>query len=141
MRVENAIDIAASAERVWELTIAVEEWPVISPTMTTVERLGDEPMGIGSAARVQQPAQPARTWTVTTFVPLQCFAWTTTSRGVAITASHVLEPTATGVRNILSVDVQGPLSWLVGPLVRRSITKAIDTENRGFKRAADHEVS
>ncbi|HRE03530.1 MAG TPA: SRPBCC family protein, partial [Ilumatobacteraceae bacterium] len=71
----NSIVIAAPAAVVWNLTIDVANWPSVTPTMTSVERLDDGPFGIGSKARVKQPMQRPTTWTVTEFDPERRFAW------------------------------------------------------------------
>ena len=60
MRIEDSIDIAAPVERVWELTMDVESWPQLTPTITSVKRLDHGPLAVGSAARIKQPAQAER---------------------------------------------------------------------------------
>lgn len=57
--------------------------------------------------------------------------------GATMTASHVLTATEEGTTNTLTVDIDGPLSSFVGALVRGPISKAIATENQGFKTAAE----
>ena len=75
MRIEHTIDIAAPAERVWALTVDVESWPELSPTMTAVERLDGGPLRVGSTARVKQPGQRAKVWTVTAVQPGRPVPW------------------------------------------------------------------
>ena len=140
MRIEHSIDIAAPVERVWELTLDVEAWPQHSSTITSVERLDDGPLAVGSTARVKQPAQPTRIWTVTALEPTRRFAWATRAMGTTMTGGHELAPTEGGMRNTLTVDIEGPLAPLVGLLIRRPIRKAISTENEGFKSAAESAV-
>lgn len=137
MHIENVIDIQAPAETVWGLTVAVEDWPEITPTMTSVERLDDGPLRLGSQARVKQPRQRAAVWTVQTFTPARGFSWATKIMTVTMTGSHEIEPTADGCRNRLGLDVTGPGAAFFGRLVKGPISKAIATENEGFKRAAE----
>lgn len=137
MRIEHTIDIAAPAERVWELTLDVERWPQLTPTITKVERLDDGPMAIGSQARIKQPAQGARVWTVNTLEPRRRFIWSTKVMGSRMTGGHQLTETADGTRNHLTVDIDGPLAPVLGLLLRRPILNAITKENEGFKRAAE----
>lgn len=137
MRFHSVIQIAAPVSRVWELTVDVEGWPATTPTLTSVKRVERGPIGVGSSAWVKQPGQRAKLWTVTTFEPLTMFAWSTRSWGLVVTGTHRIEATATGVKNTLTVDVDGPLSRVVGLAAGRSIRKAIRTENEGFKRAAE----
>lgn len=137
MRIENTINIEAPVERVWELTIDVESWPEHTPTMTSIERLDGFPLDVGSRVRIKQPAQRAKVWTVTTMEPGRRFAWTTRAMGTTMTGSHALRTDGQGTTQTLSVDIDGPLSRLVGAAVGRAVARAIAIENQGFKTAAE----
>jgi uncharacterized membrane protein len=137
MKIQNTIDIDTSPARVWELTLDVESWPDHTSTMTSIEKLDPAPLAVGSRVKIKQPAQRAKVWTVTALEPQRLFAWTAKMLGTTMTAAHHIDPTPTGVRQTLSVDITGALSWPVGMLVRGPIAKAIATENQGFKRAAE----
>ncbi|MGE3960094.1 MAG: SRPBCC family protein [Dehalococcoidia bacterium] len=141
MKIEHRIEIAAPVERVWELTLDVEAWPQLTPSITSVRRLDTGPMALGSQARIKQPAQSERTWTVTELQPLRRFAWATKVMGATMTGGHDLEAVPGGTRNTLSVRVEGALAPLLGLLIRRPIAKAIAMENEGFKRAAEGPAS
>ena len=137
MKIQHEIEITAPPERVWELTVDVGGWPAITPTMTKVERLGGGPIAPGSSARVKQPGQRARVWTVSTVEPNECFAWHARVFGTTMTGTHTLIPSASGTTNILTLDLAGPLAAVVGTLVGRAIRKSLATENAGFKAAAE----
>ena len=137
MRIEHRIEIAAPVDRVWELTLDVEAWPDITPTVTRVEWLSAPPVGVGSAARIKQPGQRAKTWTVTACEPGRRFAWATRSPGLAMTGTHTLAACDAGTENTLAIDLQGPLAPIFGTLFRGLIRKALVAENEGFKRAAE----
>jgi uncharacterized membrane protein len=137
MRIEHLIDIEAPVSRVWDLTLDVEAWPQHTQTMTSVRLLGTGPLSVGSQARIKQPGQPERVWTVSQLDHEKHFAWSTKALGTTMTGAHLLEASPTGTRNTLTVDIEGPTAWLVGPLVRRPILNAIGQENEGFKRAAE----
>ena len=137
MRIEHTIDIAAPAERVWALTVDVESWPDLSPTMTAVERIDDGALRVGSTARVKQPGQRAKVWTVTAVEPGRRFAWRSRVLGTDMTATHTLHPTNDGTANTLTIDMAGRGSGLVGRVIGGQIHKALATENAGFKRAAE----
>ena len=139
MRIEHQIDIDAPVSRVWDLTLDVEAWPQHTPTMTSVRLVERGPISLGSQARIKQPGQPERTWTVSRLDHEKHFAWSTKALGTTMTGAHVLEPSSEGTRNTLIVDIVGPMAWLVGPMIRRPIRKAIGQENAGFKRAAESE--
>lgn len=136
MTVEDRIEIDAPASRVWQLTIDIEGWPAFTPTINRVERLDSGELRVGSRARLDQPDQPARVWTVTELEPGRRFVWSAPFLAWSMTASHELVPTDTGTANVLRLDLDGPLARLVGALLRRPLRKAIAAENRGFKQAA-----
>lgn len=137
MELTSSIDIAASVDRVWDLTVDVERWPALTPTITEVVRLDDGPFGLGSRARIRQPRQRARVWTVTRFEPGRCFEWATRVGTVEMVGGHRLEATAGGCRNVLTLRLEGRGSAWLGRLARRQLQAAIDTENAGFRRAAE----
>jgi len=86
MKLEHAVQTEAPIDVVWGLTEDVERWPETTPTMTSVERLDDGPLGVGSQARIKQPGQRARTWTVTRFERGRTFAWSTKALGAHMKA-------------------------------------------------------
>jgi len=137
MRIEHVIEIAAPVARVWELTLDVEAWPELTPTITSIEWLSEPPVGVGSKARVKQPGQRAKIWTVTSFEPERLFAWSTRFMGGTMTGSHHVAASETGTINTLTIDIEGWFARLIGALIRRPILKAITAENEGFKSAAE----
>ena len=139
---EHSIDIDATPAIVWAHTIDVESWPQTFPTVTTVERLDDGPLRVSSRARIKQPGQPHRVWTVTEIEPEHRFVWTTRARGFAMTGTHVLTPTTTaGTTNHLRIDIDGSLAGLVAALAGRKLRATLAIENAGFRRAATHPVT
>ena len=137
MRIEHTIEIAAPVQRVWELTLDVEAWPRHTPTITRIELLSKPPLAIGSRARIKQPGQRAKVWTVTELDPERSFVWATRSVGMTMTGSHRMEANGSGTTQTLVVDIEGVLGAIVGRLFRGMILKAIRTENEGFKAAAE----
>lgn len=137
MKIQHRIEIDASIDRVWDLTMDVEAWPAHTPSMTSVERLDDTPLGVGSQARIKQPAQPTRVWTVTELEPRTRFAWSTKAMGTRMTGGHELEECDGGTTNTLTIEIEGPLAPLMGFLMRRPIRRAIEQENEGFKAWAE----
>ena len=134
--VENEIAIAAPVETVWALTLDLERWPAISPTMTSVERLDQGPLAVGSRARVKQPAQRARVWTVTRLEPYH-YEWEATLGPIRMRGGHHVTPVASGCLNRLTLDLEGFGSHLFGRVAGRSLAKALQQENEGFKQAAE----
>ena len=137
MAIRDELLIAAPVERVWALTVDIERWPELTPTITSVERLDDGPLQVGSTARLVQPGQRPATWTVTRLEAPHAFEWSTTVLGVTMTGTHHLAAEGGGCRNVLGLELEGRGSGLLGRLVGRRIQSAIETENRGFQRAAE----
>ena len=137
MPIESERIIDADVQRVWDLTADVEAWPSLTPTMTSVTRLDDGPFGVGSQARVVQPGQRPTTWTVTRFEPPLAFEWEAKVLTVTMTGTHHLSTAGSGTRNVLGLRLSGPGHRLIGRLVGAKVQQAIDTENDGFKAAAE----
>jgi carbon monoxide dehydrogenase subunit G len=134
---QHTVTIAAPPERVWAMVIDVEQWPARIPTVDAVERLDPGPLAVGSRTRLQQPRLPTAVWTVTEFADGSSYTWASTSPGVTVTATHVVEPHADGSRLTLAVTVSGPLSW-IGWVLTRSLTwRYVETEAAAIKRAAE----
>ena len=136
MHLENEIAVAAPAEMVWTLTLDVERWPDITPTMTEISRLDEGPVAVGSQARVRQPAQRARVWTVTRLEPNH-FEWDAEMGPIHMRGGHHITPTQAGCTNRLTLDLEGFGSGLFGRVARRALAKALQQENEGFKAAAE----
>jgi Polyketide cyclase / dehydrase and lipid transport len=122
---------------VWRLTVDLEGWPAITPTVTRLARLDDGPLGVGSRARLKQPRQPEAVWTVTHLEPGRRFTWQTTRLGLTMIGSHLLDAAGGGCRNTLTLDVQGAGAALFGRLAGRRIGDAIAAENAGFRARAE----
>ncbi|MCB1003349.1 MAG: SRPBCC family protein [Acidimicrobiales bacterium] len=136
MRFEHDLLIPAPVDVVWGLTVDVESWPAATPTITSVVRLDDGPLGVGSRARLRQPRQPERVWTVTRCEAPRCFEWETTLGPLRLRGGHHLSAEAGGCRNRLTLDVEGWGSGVFGRLLGRSLAGAIATENEGFAAVA-----
>ena len=136
MRFEHHLDINAPAATVFALNTDIEAWPRLTPTVTSVRRLDDGPLRPGSQALVKQPGQRATVWTVTTFDPDHSFVWHAKVMGVKTVATHVVNPTPTGCRNSLILEMTGRGSRVFGGLLGRKLRKVLRTENEGFHREA-----
>lgn len=134
---QHTVTIAAPPERVWAVVVDVERWPERIPTVDAVERLDAGPLAVGSRTRLQQPRLPTAVWTVTELADGSSYTWESTSPGVTVTASHIVEPHADGSRLTLAITVSGLLSG-IGWLMTRSLTKQyVETEAASIKSAAE----
>lgn len=137
MQVSSERAIAAPIETVWALTEDIESWPQLTPTMIRVQRLDTGPLQVGSRARVTQPRQRPGVWEVTELQAPALFSWRRTLLGMTMIATHRLEPTAQGCRNTLVVEVTGRGAKVFSALMTGTIRAAIETENDGFREAAE----
>ena len=134
---QHTVTIAAPPERVWAVIVDVERWPERIPTVDAAERFDDGPLAVGSRTRLRQPKLPTAVWTVTELTEGSSYTWQSSSPGVTVTASHVVEPHPDGSRLTLAVTVSGLLSG-IGWLMTRSLTKQYtETEAASIKTAAE----
>jgi hypothetical protein len=136
MDVTHSCAMPAAPDLLWALTIDIETWPSITPaTITSVQLLDSGPVAVGSRARVKQPGQRAKIWTVERCQAPTEFVWSSRSRTLSMTATHCIEPTGDGATctNHLQLHLSGPLAGVVGVLARRRLRHALATENDGFR--------
>lgn len=141
MVVENVIHIDASPDTVWNVTTDVARWPEWTPTVTNIQLVTPPPFGLGSVARIRQPAQPESEWTVTEFIAPRRFAWETRRTGLHMTGVHDVAPDAGGTRSTLQVHASGFLAVLFRPLLASAFRRAITAENAGLKRRCEQAVA
>ncbi|MEE9428995.1 MAG: SRPBCC family protein [Paracoccaceae bacterium] len=125
--------IYSPCEVVWNETIDIESWPEWAPTINKVQRLDSGPFGLGSLAKLKQPAQPETVWKVTEFSDGSYFAWEATVRGIHMRGGHLVLPTGAGCTSHMTIHVSGLMATILGPLIRKPIANAIKMENRGLK--------
>jgi uncharacterized membrane protein len=141
MELRDETRIEAPVEVVWDLTVDVERWPSLTPTMTSVERLDDGPMRVGSSARVKQPGMRVAVWTVTALDERSRFCWETRLLGMTMVGCHELMAEGEATRNTLTLHVHGFGSRVLGAFTGRKMARAIATENAGFRTAAEARVA
>ena len=135
MRFEATIDVASPAERVFGVYSDVEHWPDWTGSVTSVERLDQGPLRVGSRARIKQPRLPVAVWEVTHLVPGQSFTWMARGPGIVTTGSHVIAPAASGdrVKVTASLEQTGVFGTLLGLLTKRITNRYLNMEVRGLK--------
>ncbi|EAP98542.1 hypothetical protein JNB_00200 [Janibacter sp. HTCC2649] len=129
------VDIAATPERVWEVMTDVERWPEWTDTVTSVTRLDEGPLAVGSKARVEQPKLPPTEYTVTEVEPGRSFTWVAKGPGVLTMARHSVEAqSGGGTRALLSVEQTGLLGVVMGRLFFKGLTdRYLALEAAGLK--------
>ena len=135
MRFLATVDIAAPAQLVYEVYADVEGWPKWAASVTSVERLDQGPLRVGSRARIKQPRLPTTVWEVTEVVAGRSFTWIARGPAIMTTASHVVSPPeADGpTRVTASLQQEGPLGQVLGFLTKRLTNRYMQTEVQGLK--------
>jgi uncharacterized protein YndB with AHSA1/START domain len=135
MRHEITVTITAPADLVWQTISTVEKWPEWTPTMEQVDRLDDGELRAGSSARVRQPNLPERTWTVTEVTPGRSFTWAHDSRGLRLSADHVIVGERDGgVEVLLTFSMTGFAAPLATLLAGRKVREFVNTEAASLTR-------
>jgi uncharacterized protein YndB with AHSA1/START domain len=113
-----SVDIQAPPPIVWSVMSDVERWHEWTSSISSVRRLDQGPLAIGSRAHVRQPKLRPADFLVTELEPGTQFTWITQSPGILATARHSVEPIAGGTRARLSVQFEGllsaPIAWMFG---------------------------
>jgi len=135
MRFEATSEVAAPAGRVFDVYADVERWPDWTRSVTSVERLDEGPLQVGSRARVRQPRLPVAVWQVTDVEPGRSFTWVARGPGVVTTGRHLVSPTADDGRVTVTAILEqaGPLGPLLGLLTARLTRRYLGLEVHGIK--------
>src|SRR3712207_8031744 len=124
----------APVEQVWEVLSEVELWPEWAPTVTSVRRLDDGPLAVGSRVRVEQPRIPPTEYVVTELKPGRSFTWVATGPGVRTTARHLLEDLGPGgTRVTLAAEQSGAVGVGMGRFYRPLHGRHPTVEAEGIK--------
>jgi uncharacterized membrane protein len=137
MRWTHEETIDAPADVVWRLNSDVADWPSFLPTVRSVERLDEGPLRLGARARIKQPGQPLAVWEVTDFEPGREFSWRSERRGMTFVGRHQVTPEGAGTRNALTIEMTGPLTAVLGPLLAPAMRRVLRTEGSCFKTRAE----
>jgi ligand-binding SRPBCC domain-containing protein len=137
-RFSIATEIAAPAERVWQVMSDVDRWHEWTPSVTSVTRLGGAPFAVGSKVMIRQPKFPPALWKVTAIEPGKSFTWVSVAPGLRVVGRHQVEPTPTGSRATLSLDMQGILGGLWGRMTKGITERYIAFEADGLKARSEN---
>ena len=132
MRFEAAIDVAAPAQRVFDVYTDVERWPEWTDSVTSVQLLDTGPLRV-SRARIKQPRLPTAEWEVVELVPGQSFSWTARGPGIRTTGHHLVSGRDGPVTVTAALEQAGPLGPVLGLMTKRLTERYLQMEVRGLK--------
>jgi carbon monoxide dehydrogenase subunit G len=130
-------DIDAAPDAVWQILADVEHWPEWTASMTSIDRLDEGPLAVGSRARVKQPKLPIANFVVTDLQPGASFEWTSKRAGMTSVGDHRIAPRGAGSQVKLTFRMTGALAPLVSVFSGKLIREYVDTEAAGLKRRAE----
>ena len=133
MKFSITTDIAAPAERVWQVMSDIDRWHEWTPSITSVKRLRDKPFAVGTRAMIRQPKFPPAFWKITSIEPGRSFTWVSVAPGLRVTGRHEVIPTTAGSRATLSLDLEGLFGDIFGRITTDITERYLAMEARGLK--------
>jgi len=131
--IKVAVNIDAPPEKIFALLCDVERWPEWTPTMTSVQRLDQGPLTVGSSAQIRQPKLRPAIWKVTELEDKRNFTWVARSPGLRMKAGHLVERQGAGSRVQLSFELSGLMARVVSRLYGGLIEQYVTTESQKLK--------
>src|ERR1700741_1504307 len=135
---EDAIEIDAPPQLVWDVFTDVERWPEWTASVTSLVGLDGPALAVGKRFAIKQPRMSKLVWQVTEIDPASSWTWVQRSPGVLVSARHdVIAPPGglTVVRQQL--DQRGVLGAPVGGLMVRKTKRFLELEAQGLKARAE----
>jgi hypothetical protein len=131
-------EIAAPADRAWEVMSDVDRWHEWTPSITSITRVGGRPVAVGTRAIIRQPKFPPALWKVVSIEPGRSFTWVSVAPGLRVFGHHSVVPTGAGSRATLSLDLQGILGGVFGRLTKNITERYLSFEAAGLKARSEN---
>ncbi|HEY6329436.1 MAG TPA: SRPBCC family protein [Blastocatellia bacterium] len=131
------VGIKAPPDQVLAVLLDVERWPDWTPSVSSIQRLDDGPLTIGSRAKIRQPKLMPAIWQVTELESGKRFAWVTRSPGVQIKGDHVVDRDGDGSRVTLSLQYSGLLAPILARFYRGLSERYLSLEANGLQKRCE----
>ena len=134
MFTEDAIEIDAPPQLVWDVFSDVEHWPEWTSSVTSLVGLDGPALAVGKRFTIKQPGMSKLVWKVTEIDPGSSWTWVQRSPGVNVTARHYVSAQPDG-RTLVrqQLDQRGALGALVGRLMVKKTKRFLELEAHGLK--------
>lgn len=131
---EDAIEIDAPPQLVWEVFSDVEHWPDWTASVTSLVGQDGPALAVGRRFAIKQPGMQKLVWQVTEIEPGASWTWVQRSPGSLVTARHYVDAQPGG-RTLVrqQLDQRGPLGALVGRLMVKKTKRFLQLEAQGLK--------
>lgn len=137
MHLEKEVQIEAQPGDVWSVLRDIRNWGDWTATVQSIETLDDGPLRPGLRARLDLSGAPRGVWTVNQVDEGHSFTWSSNLRGVKTVAGHVIEPSGTGTRVRLTLDMSGFAAVLFRPMIKKNSVRNLEIESAGLKRQSE----
>ena len=132
------VDIAALPERVFQVMTDTDRWHEWTPSVTSIKRVDDAPVAVGTRLVIRQPKFPPAFWKVTRIEPGKGFESISPGPGFRVIARHWVESTGNGSRATLSLEFQGPLGGVFGRMTKGITDRYLGMEAAGLKARSEN---
>lgn len=130
---ETTFPVDAPPALVWQVLTDVEGWSSWTASVSSVERLDEGPLRVGSRARIAQPRIPTVVWEVGELDEGHSFTWTQGRRAARTTAAHSVDADGRGGSRVhLSVAQEGVVGSVVGRLYKGLTDRYLAMEAAGL---------
>lgn len=134
VRAEGATEVDASPQTVWDIMVAVEQWPSWNPDVKWARLNGAAEPG----AEFTWKAGPGTIHSTFTDVDApRLLAWTGTTLGIRAVHIWRLEGSASGTKVSTEESWSGLLPRILSSMMSRALQRAIDTGLESLKVAAE----
>ena len=138
MFTEDAIEIDAPPQLVWDVFSDVERWSEWTASVTSLVGLDGPALAVDKRFAIKQPGMSKLVWKVTEIDPGSSWTWAQRSPGVLVTARHfvIAQP---GGRTLVrqQLDQSGVVGALVGRLMIKKTKRFLEQEGHGLKARAE----
>jgi uncharacterized membrane protein len=130
----HVVEIRISAQRVWEVLLDVERWPVWTTSVSKIQRMDLGPLTLGSRTRIWQPRLMPAVWQVTSLdEKRRIFAWTTHTCGIRIVGRHQVDALGERSRVSLSLTYYGVIGAVLARAYRDLNWEYLTREANGLR--------
>jgi uncharacterized membrane protein len=138
MITEDAVEINAPAQLVWDIFSDVERWSEWTASVTSLVGRDGAKLAVGRRFSIKQPGMPKLVWKVTDIDPGRSWTWVQTAPGAVASAHHEIIAQPDG-RTLVSQHLvqRGVFGALVARLMVEKTKRFLTLEAQGLKNRSE----